>query len=289
LADKKEIRDRWSRLCKPATAGRIFSTLSKTARKFCGFFAVCRSEQTIEKVIDSRTSASNRRQRMWCKNCRQDIPGVLSQNDKQFCCMRCGQLLGATADTSGTLANARSSIAAESQTSVSPRTLYDPWEVNEKLRHAERILQLGHRPGPGLDETLRFDPMMPVAPTSNTPSPTPRRRHPIAIGIAWLLTAVGTSGLSCGALLTVWGWLGQRTELWNLGLPIMVVGQMVLLAGLLVHFGRGSAPRATASEAPQAPPVFNQFPAAQQYRVDGSDIYGARPSARGRNAPPPRA
>ncbi len=203
--------------------------------------------------------------------------------------MRCGQLLGAAKDAAGTPAHARNSIAAENPTPVSPRTLYDPWEVNEKLRHAERVLQLGRRPGAGLDETLRFDPMMPVAPISIAPPQTPRRRHPIAIGIAWLLTAVGTSGLSCGALLAVWGWLGQRTELWNLGLPIMVVGQMVLLAGLLMHFGRGSATQPTTSEAPQPPPVFNQFPAAQQYRVDGSDIYHARPSTRGRNAPPPRA
>ena len=50
---------------------------------------------------------------MWCKNCRQDIPGVLSQNDKQFCCMRCGQLLGVDGEyRSGTAAIAPSSLSA---------------------------------------------------------------------------------------------------------------------------------------------------------------------------------
>jgi len=222
---------------------------------------------------------------MWCKNCRQDIPGVLSQNDKQFCCVRCGQLLGVAADAGGP-GNSRSPSTAEDQTLASPRTHYDPWEVNEKLRHAERILQLGRRPGPGLDETLRFDPMTPSPPISTAAARPPRPRHPIAIAAAWLLIAAGTSGLSCGALLTLWSWLGERSDLWNLGLPIMVVGQMVLLVGLLVHFGRSSAASATSSEAPQ-PPVFNQFSAAQQYRVDPSEIYAGRRPAPGRNAPPP--
>jgi len=224
---------------------------------------------------------------MWCKNCRQDIPGVLSQNDKQFCCMRCGQLLGVP-DAASPPTNPRGSSAAEDQPSASPRTNYDPWEVNEKLRHAERVLQLGRRPGPGLDETLRFDPVIASAPILNAPARPPRERHPIAIGAAWLLIAVGTSGLSCGALLALWSWLGQRSELWNLGLPIMVAGQMVLLVGLLVHFARGSAASATSSEAPH-PPVFNHLSAAQQYRVDLSEIYGGRRPAQGRNAQPPRA
>ena len=201
----------------------------------------------------------------------------MSQNDKQFCCVRCGQLLGAAAETVGAPANARNSIAAENQTSVSPGTMYDPWEVNEKLRHAERVLQLGRRPGPRLDETLRFDPITLSAPVSIAPPQTLRSRHPIAIGIAWLLIAMGTSGLSCGGLLTVWGWQGQRIDLWNLGLPIMVVGQMVLLMGLLAHFFiRGSAALATTSDAPQPPPIPSQFFAAQQYRVDPSDFSGAR-------------
>jgi hypothetical protein len=223
---------------------------------------------------------------MWCKNCRQDIPGVLSQNDKQFSCMRCGQLLGAAPDAGSASAHPRNASNAEDQTSTSSKTHYDPWEVNEKLRHAERILQLGRRPGPGLDETLRFGPVVPSAPKPNAPARPPRARHPIATGAAWLLIATGTSGLSCGALLTAWSCLGDRSELWNLGLPIMVVGQMVLLVGLLVHFVRSSAAGATSPEAPP-PPAFNQLPGGQLYRVDMSEIDAGR-AARGRYAPPPR-
>jgi hypothetical protein len=227
---------------------------------------------------------------MWCKNCRQDIPGVLSQNDKQFCCVRCGQLLGVAADPGNTAGNPRSASTAEDKTSANSVTHYDHWEVNEKLRHAERVLQLGRRTGPGLDETLRFDPVMSSAPISNVPAQPPRQRHPILMSIAWLLTAAGTSGLSCGALLALWSWLGDRSDLWNMGLPIMVVGQMVLLAGVLFHFARGNASTGTAGQAPpQPPPVFNQFSVAQQYRVDPSDIYGGRRTAQGRNAQPPRA
>jgi hypothetical protein len=210
----------------------------------------------------------------------------LSQNDKQFCCVRCGQLQGVAADSSNSPANSRSTSTAEEPLTESARAHYDPWEVNEKLRHAERILQMGRRSSPGLDESLRFDPSIRSAPIYNAPVQSPVRRNSIATAAAWLLIASGTSGLSCGALLTAWSCLGDRADLWNLGLPIMVVGQMVLLLGLLVHFVRGGTATQN-TEAPPQPPVFGQFPLSQQYRVDVSEI-DARRADRGRNVQPPR-
>ena len=97
---------------------------------------------------------------MWCKNGRQDVPGVLSQNDKQFCCVRCGQLLAVAADAPAPPADSPAGLL-EDQVAAPERTHYDPWEMNEKLRHAERVLQLGRRLGPGLDEPIRFDPAIP--------------------------------------------------------------------------------------------------------------------------------
>ena len=94
----------------------------------------------------------------------------------------------------------RSIRAAPTASKNNPRIAlehhYDPWEVNEKLRHAERILQLGRRPGPGLEETLRFDPGFRATSGYNTPIQTPGQRRSIASAMIWLLIAAGTSGLS---------------------------------------------------------------------------------------------
>ena len=131
---------------------------------------------------------------MWCKNCRQDIPGVLSQNDKQFCCV-VGQLLGVAPDAGGTSADPRSTSNAEDQVHH-PRTHYDPWEVNEKLRHAERVLQLGRRPDRGLIKHSASIRAFARRRAKRSGRAATRGATRSLRPLAWLLIATGTSGLS---------------------------------------------------------------------------------------------
>jgi len=68
----------------------------------------------------------------------------------------------------------------------------------------------------------------------------PHRGHPeprIASKPSWLQiigqlgTAVGLMALACGGVLLVWSLATARDELWNLGLPIAVAGQVAVLLG----------------------------------------------------------
>jgi hypothetical protein len=207
---------------------------------------------------------------MWCKHCGQDVPGLLSTIDKQLTCARCGKKLdGATASsvTASASKAGEQSIGGDTP-SVPPRAAHDFWFSQEKLRHTGRILK-GTRPTvERLDETLRFDPgapMLPPAPVVNRPN---RGLVLLSAVLAWSLLAVGISASCCGGLLTVWSLLSGRPHLWNLGLPIVVLGQLALVCGLLVL----AAVRSPASE-PPAPPQPRWLPSgkARQFRFDAPE------------------
>ena len=54
----------------------------------------------------------------------------------------------------------------------------------------------------------------------------------------YLALLVGTTALVCGGSLLGWSMISGRGELWNLGLPIALGGQIALLAALLIQFER---------------------------------------------------
>lgn len=105
---------------------------------------------------------------MWCSSCRQDVPGVTSPVDGKQACPRCGMLVGI--DAGMDLADFTPEILAEAQSTVRvpPRAEmpdFKPakpprgeparttslrweaanWELNEKLRHVERITATARR------------------------------------------------------------------------------------------------------------------------------------------------
>lgn len=54
----------------------------------------------------------------------------------------------------------------------------------------------------------------------------------------YLALLIGTTALVCGGSLLGWSMISGRSELWNLGLPIALGGQIALLAALLIQFER---------------------------------------------------
>jgi hypothetical protein len=56
--------------------------------------------------------------------------------------------------------------------------------------------------------------------------------------VTWLALAVGTTGFVCGGVLVGWSLVAGRQELWNIGLPVALVGQIALLAGLVLQLDR---------------------------------------------------
>ena len=49
---------------------------------------------------------------------------------------------------------------------------------------------------------------------------------------------LGTAGFACGGVLLIWSITTNRHELWNIGLPVAIVGQIALMVGLVLQIDR---------------------------------------------------
>jgi hypothetical protein len=170
---------------------------------------------------------------MWCKHCRQDVPARTSGDRPGFCCPRCGEIV--TADPS---------IAPE------PAPAYDSWEIDEQLRHIDRVLhsarESGRQPSVAQPQTTRFDPPHAAPAAWHAPArksgrrrraPKPAR-NPGSQVLTSLALLLGTMSLVCGGILLAWSVIAGRPELWSIGLPVAIGGQIVLLMGLVLQIDR---------------------------------------------------
>lgn len=195
---------------------------------------------------------------MWCSRCQQDVPGIARQ--QRICCARCGEQLssGYASTTAGdatapqtdepqTAPRARSpKVALDSN----PPVNLDNWQLEDDLRTAARLVQSlrgsGRLPRATDDDTTApaFDTghaSLPPwhAPPSSTPAPPaerlqrrpPRRRK--SSFFSWAMLSLGLMTFVCGGVLLGWSLFTERAELWNLGMPLVLVGQAALIAGLV--------------------------------------------------------
>ena len=191
---------------------------------------------------------------MWCRKCQQDVPGSATESGGRFGCPRCGEQFVSTDGTQAASPAGNSSAAASGPSAGAPPA-YDGWELDEQLRHIQRILDPGHREteprvtkSPDRTTTRRRDAPHAGPPHRHaTPSAkTARRRHrdepgvsTSAIGVlAWTALSLGTAAFVCGGVLLGWALFGGREELHALGLPIALGGQVALLIGLLLQLDR---------------------------------------------------
>jgi hypothetical protein len=175
---------------------------------------------------------------MWCDHCQHDVPDPpKADGTLPDCCSECGVELAIEmdADTSGSTEAAE--VELTPMTSAAESAIWSTWELNEQLRHVERVLS-AVRPKPmTLDsgDRLRFDP---PRRSNRAVADHPRSRsnqHSAMSAVTWLATAIGTVTLACGGVLAGWGWFGLRPELWRFGVPVVLAGQFVLLFGLLAR------------------------------------------------------
>ena len=184
---------------------------------------------------------------MWCNRCQQDVPGTGSVDGDQFHCPRCGQTLCADVSTAATTAGQR----AEDQSHI-PCGEYDGWELDQQLQHIGRVLgnekthecrcKDTHR-----RETARLDPphlspspshLRPTGePTGLPVGDAPRGRSALAT-LTWGVLSLGTMTLVCGGILLGWSMITGRSELWTIGLPVAIGGQIALLIGLILQLER---------------------------------------------------
>jgi len=188
---------------------------------------------------------------MWCKQCRQDVPGAAAADQGQLCCPRCGEGLSAQGSVSAPPAAAEDVDREDSPTPPD----YDGWELDERLRHVDRVLKkgkvrdrqtqaalrqeiarfdLGHGDSPKWHPATEFKPAARRGKAGKESSPS----HPVLSVLIWTALSLGTMTLVCGGILLGWSIFAGRPELRAIGTPIVLGGQIALLAGLLLQLDR---------------------------------------------------
>jgi len=190
---------------------------------------------------------------MWCKNCRQDVPAVSGAAEDCPSCLRCGAVFphgargarGRGSASEGTrLAVTRVSKKAPGEDIAficdaptlsirAPLSSFDTWELEEQLRHVDRILS-------GARFATTHVPKSVTEKCDETKSPSPPlapqpRRSTARARAAWAIVAAGAVALACGITLLCAGAFISRPGWQSLGLPITLLGQVALLLGMMLQ------------------------------------------------------
>ncbi len=184
---------------------------------------------------------------MWCVQCRQEVPGIVAAGEGRFACPRCAEILcESNADSlPGTASDQGAADEGTSDDQDSAASRVDSWEVDEQLRHIQRLLRV-ERPD-AAEQQLRLDESHPATPPGHIPELLTPNRNPslqsapsgsVLSAFAWAALLLGTMGFACGGILLGWSIWTERAELWNLGVPITLCGQIVLLLGLILQLDR---------------------------------------------------
>jgi hypothetical protein len=130
--------------------------------------------------------------------------------------------------------------------------MFDDWEMDEQLRHIERVLQSVKASNSPLNniepkqESARNDaphavlPMWHVAQAEQHHKSKPR--HSVLSALAgvftWSLLSLGAVGTISGLGVLGWSAISSRPQIWNLAFPIAWTSQVVLLIGLMLQIIR---------------------------------------------------
>lgn len=206
---------------------------------------------------------------MWCKICQQDVPGIVSAGAGHYRCPRCGEGIDATSN--GDRQNLAEAGCAErpadeagsggirlhSQDHTSqmgrPATpsSYDGLAVEENLRELGRILTVddevedpssipcqqwfrldGSHAEPAGWRTTSKEDRFNHKPGSNSPGDS------VISKVPWAVLSLGVATFACGGVLMIWSIVAGRQELWSTGIPLLLVGQIGLLVGLILQLDR---------------------------------------------------
>lgn len=53
--------------------------------------------------------------------------------------------------------------------------------------------------------------------------------------LGWLVLGVGLCATAFGGVLSGWSWATERIDLWNIGFPVLIVGQISVLLGIVIE------------------------------------------------------
>jgi hypothetical protein len=176
---------------------------------------------------------------------------MASPEEGKFCCPRCGG--GLRTDYAAAAADLDSPGGQPGAAGVlSDPPVDDNWELDQQLKHLGRVLRSAEVDGRGSQladrqEVTRLDPAhggpaachLPPAgrPAHDHQPNSPRSSSALAV-LTWIGLSLGTTTFVCGGMLLGWSIVADRQELWTLGLPIALGGQIALLVGLLFQVER---------------------------------------------------
>jgi len=185
---------------------------------------------------------------MWCHNCGQDAPRVASPETGRQCCLRCGKPVGQepSARSEPDRAQGDDAKAERTASTTGHASGYDGWELDEELRHVARRLGTAARPSGGSGKTRRridaAHDSLPAAHYGGRPARADRGHFNLGgvlIGaVTWLALTLGLMASACGGVLLVWSAMVGRDDLWNVGLPIAVVGVLSLVVAMVLQLER---------------------------------------------------
>jgi len=142
-------------------------------------------------------------------------------------------------------------LSVESSATAASPPPFDSWELDEQLRHIQRVLQTGESVDRVSDavsgqKITRFDLPHGSLPDRHSPGTRPTKRpaappadrDTASSVFVWSFLLLGTMSFACGGILLGWSLLGGRPELWTIGVPAALVGQIVLWIGLVLQIDR---------------------------------------------------
>lgn len=175
---------------------------------------------------------------MWCDQCRQDVPGIASpEADGGFQCAKCNNLLNASFIKPKSQKNVADDQAADIKKTLPFQ--FDTWKLQDDIARVDRILdslgtpeqaETASHSTPNNQQQSASNAATSSMQTARKPRATER---PKGSFISWFALSFGCIALVCGLVLLTWSLVGARAELWNLGLPLTIIGQAGLLIGLV--------------------------------------------------------
>jgi hypothetical protein len=133
---------------------------------------------------------------------------------------------------------------AATQPPVSPYPSFEDWEIDQTFRHLQarvgswkRVDQSAEtsQPSPSPTSQWRVDGSHASVSGPHPPkSRAPRRSS----WLAWSVLSLGLITVACGAVVLTGSLVENRPELWSLGMPVAVAGQVGLLLGLALQLER---------------------------------------------------
>ncbi len=191
---------------------------------------------------------------MWCKWCRENVPEKRSATSGAIDCAHCGRPLSLAAATTTQTAAEEGLDLGAFRASTAAHGTYEEWELDQNVRRLQAKVGTWHRPDDARPELVPPQFMRPKRARRTASAPRYRRDPPHAkvsprhkskkraAGrsslLAWCLLFLGLMAFACGTALLVFSGLEQREDLWSLGMPIVIGGQVGLFLGLVLQLER---------------------------------------------------